>query len=164
MAANGNIGSGAPFSCRALFAVAACIAALIISQAIPAAGVYRWVDEQGRVHYGDRPPSEKESTRIEIEAPPTPAPGDGERREKTQRLLDAMESERDRDKQKAAQAEAEKARREQNCQRARQQAALYQQANALFRRGPDGERIYLSDDEREQGLVRTQALVDQWCN
>jgi type IV secretory pathway VirB10-like protein len=162
--ANGSTGPDAPHSRRALFAAAACIAAVMISRPGLAAGVYRWVDEQGGVHYGDRPPSEKESTHIDIEPAPTPAPEDSERRAKSQRLLEALESERNRDKQKAAQAKEEKARRDRNCQRARRQAALYQRANAMFRRGPDGERIYLSDEEREQALAQTRSLVDHWCD
>lgn len=128
-----------------------------------AAGVYRWVDEQGKVHYGDRPPKKAASTPIEIESAPVPAPDDDERRRKTRRLLDAMESERDRDKQEAAQARADKARQETNCRSARRRVELYQRANNISRRGPDGERTYLSEKEREQALAQARSLVDRWC-
>lgn len=164
MAPAGNITFDALRCCRKVFAVAVGVASLTAFQAGLAAGVYRWVDENGEVHYGDRPPSNTESTRMEIESAPAPAPEDGERRLKTQRLLDALESQRDRDKQKAAQAKADEARQERNCQSARRQVALHQRANSVFRRGPDGERIYLSDEERKQALARARTLVDQWCD
>ena len=46
-------------------AIAAGMAALLA--AAPAgAGVYRWVDDQGRTHYGDRPPAERGASRVEV--------------------------------------------------------------------------------------------------
>ncbi|HSS64839.1 MAG TPA: DUF4124 domain-containing protein [Gammaproteobacteria bacterium] len=146
-----------------LLAIALGIASFTLLQAGLAAGVYRWVDERGEVHYGDRPPSKKESAPVEIKSAPAPAQEDGKRRLKTQRLLDALESERNRKKQEAAQARADKARQRHNCQIARRQAALYQRANNISRRGPDGERTYLNDEERSQALARARIRVDKWC-
>lgn len=149
--------------CRQHLALTAGIVSIMILQAGFAAGVYRWVDEHGNVHYGDRPPSNEETTRLEFESAPTPAPEEDQRRMKTQRLLDALKSERERERQEAAQARAEKARQERNCQSARRQVAMYQRANSISRPGPDGERIYLSDEERSLALARARILVGQWC-
>jgi hypothetical protein len=148
---------------RQLLALALGIASMAVLQARLAAGVYRWLGEDGKVHYGDKPPSTEESTPVEIESAPAPPPDDGERRVKTQRLLDALESEREREKHEAAQARAEKARQQGNCQSARRQLGLCQRANSIFRPGPEGERIYLSDEERGQALARARALIREWC-
>jgi hypothetical protein len=53
----------------------ALCAALVAAAALPAvAGVHRWVDEQGQVHYGDRPMSASASTlRIRAESATAPA-------------------------------------------------------------------------------------------
>jgi len=134
-----------------------------VAQAVLAAGVYRWVDEQGKVHYGDRPPGEANFAPVEIEAAPTPAPENERRKAKTQRLLDALESERAQAQAKAAQAEAEQARKARNCEAARRQVAFYERANSLFRRGPDGKRLYLSDEERARTQSQARSLVDKWC-
>ncbi len=149
--------------CRRLRAVTLGITVFTLAQAVLAAGVYRWVDEQGKVHYGDRPPSEANSTSVEVEAAPIPSPENERRRAKTQRLLDAMESERARAQAKAAQAKAEQARQASNCEAARKNVAFYERANSVFRRGPDGERLYLSDEERARAQSQARALVDQWC-
>lgn len=127
------------------------------------AGVYRWVDDEGKVHYGDRPPGKDKATPIELESAPAPDPDDDERRAKTRRLLDAMESKRDRENEQAAQAKADKARRERNCEIARRHVTLYQRANQISRVGADGERTYLSDEERDQALTHARSLVDRWC-
>ena len=127
------------------------------------AGAYRWVDEQGKVHYGDRPPSKNKATPVELRPAPPPGRDDGERRAKTRRLLDALESERKREKQQAAKAEAEKAHGERNCKTARRRVALFQRAGKISRAGPDGERTYLSDEERDQALAHARSLVARWC-
>lgn len=148
---------------RQLLALALGIASMAVPQTGLAAGVYRWLDEDGKVHYGDKPPSKEESTPVEIKSAPAPRPEDSERRVKTRRLLDALESEREREKHEAAQATAEKAHQQSNCQSARRQLRLYQRANSIFRQGPEGERIYLSDEERGQALARARALKREWC-
>ncbi len=61
----------------------ALCAALVVCAVVPAtAQVHRWVDEQGRVHYGDRPMSaggttlriRAESATAPVAVPPAPAP------------------------------------------------------------------------------------------
>lgn len=44
------------------------LAVLLVSLAIPAwgSGVYRWVDAEGRVHFGDSPPAEQKAEDIEL--------------------------------------------------------------------------------------------------
>ncbi|MDX1528801.1 MAG: DUF4124 domain-containing protein [Gammaproteobacteria bacterium] len=148
---------------RRLAVVALGLALISLAQQGSSAGVYRWVDDQGKVHYGDRPPSKDKARSIEIESAPAPAPDDHERRAKTRRLLDAMESERNREKEQAAQAKAEQARRERNCEVARRHVTLYQRANKISRVGAEGKRTYLSDEERNQALIHAQSLVDRWC-
>ena len=51
--------------------------ALIIAGAAPAlAQVEKWVDDKGRVHYGDKPPSAKQSGSVQMQkAPQAPASG-----------------------------------------------------------------------------------------
>ncbi len=159
-----DIADGASRFLRSLPVFALVVALIALAQQGLSAGVYRWVDDQGKVHYGDRPPSEDKAKPIELESAPVPEPDDDERRAKTRRLLDAMESERNREKEQAAQAKAEKARRERNCQVARRHVALYQRANKISRVGAEGERTYLSDEERDQALTHARSLVDRWCN
>ena len=137
--------------------------AFTLCQTTTAAGVYRWVDDQGKVHYGDRPPSKKDSTEVEVKDTPAPAPEDAARRAKTRRLLDAIATERDRKEQATAKAEADQAKQEHNCRRARRQVEFYERANTLFRQGADGERDYLSETERSEVLGKARQMVIKWC-
>ena len=137
--------------------------AFTLCQTPAAAGVYRWVDEQGNVHYGDRPPSKKDSTELEVKSTPAPAPEDAARRAKTQRLLDAIATERERKEQATAKAEADQAKQEHNCRRARRQVEFYERANTVFRQDTDGERHYLSETERTEVLAKAKRMVSKWC-
>ena len=42
------------------------------------AGVYKWVDEQGQVHYGDRPQADS-AQEMKLKAPPSSPPPDASR-------------------------------------------------------------------------------------
>lgn len=163
MTCSTDIAAGASRFLRRLPVFALGVALMALAHQGVSAGVYRWVDDEGKVHYGDRPPGKDKATPIELESAPAPAPDDDERRAKTRRLLDAMESKRDRENEQAAQAKADKARRERNCEIARRHVTLYQRANQISRVGADGERTYLSDEERDQALTHARSLVDRWC-
>ena len=65
---------------------------LVLTVAAPAAGVYRWIDERGRVHYTDRPPNpDTEAKRMTIAPAPGVDPELSARRERQRRLLEAIE-------------------------------------------------------------------------
>lgn len=58
---------------KRLLAVLACLAATVVQ-----AGVYRWVDDKGEVHFGDQPPPQHEAEQVKLpvlnRARPQPVP------------------------------------------------------------------------------------------
>lgn len=128
-----------------------------------AGGVYKWVDEKGNVHYGDRPPSGVTPKEVELEDRPAPTATDTRRREKTRRLLNAIESERKREKEASAREQARAAQRERNCALARRRAEILERANSISITGDDGERTYLNDEDRAAALAQAKKLVREWC-
>ena len=131
------------------------------------AGVYKWVDDNGKVHYGDQPQSSQPSIEMNIDVT-SPAPvGSGEdqltREEKRERLLQSMEEDRlekheQREKQKAIRAQ-----NRQKCNRYRDRMRHYQRANALYRLDKDGKRVYVSDSDRAKSTKKLQAQIDRYC-
>lgn len=47
----------------------ALLAPMLILATAAAADVYKWTDERGKTHYGDRPPEEAQAQRVEIRIP-----------------------------------------------------------------------------------------------
>ncbi len=146
--------------------LSACIivlGGLLAAASASASGVYKWVDDQGKVHYGDRPPAAAEPTEVELEEKPVPSAADTGRQEKTQRLLDAIESERERKKKATAREAANSAQRKRNCAIAKRRVETFDRANNISIAGDDGERKYLDDNERASAMKQARQLVREWC-
>jgi hypothetical protein len=130
------------------------------------AGVYKWVDEDGQIHYGDRPQGEDVESVKTAPAPssvPPAATAEEDRLEKQRRLLDAYEKER-RDQQAAAEkARAEEEQRQKNCAQARDRLRRFEQAGYLYDLDDNGERVILSDAERARRTDEARREVARWC-
>jgi hypothetical protein len=131
---------------------------------IPAtAQVYKWVDETGVTHYGERPPQGKKAQEVEQHlANPAPAPGTA-----AQPGWKEQDLEFRRRRIEAEQAEAKNKQREasqgQACNQARDQLAQMKAARRLYRLDEKGERVFQSDDERNASIARLEQAVSERC-
>jgi hypothetical protein len=147
------------------------IGLLLLSQAAYS-GVYKWTDENGKVHFGDRPPVEQEKEQVVVPKGPvaktegaaSAAENNASRQETTQRLLDQYAAERDEKKKASIRKQEEKARRKENCAVAQDNLRNYQEHGRIYKLLPNGERYYYSSEEREQALARARAEVKRWCD
>lgn len=128
------------------------------------AQVYRWVDGQGKVHYGERPPAGAKPTPVDdrLAAPPgaaTPktAPDVSQQERDFQRRR--MEREQ---KEAREQKAAEQAR--QQCERERTRLAQLRNVRRISA-GVDekGSLRYMSDAERADAIASQEAAVARAC-
>ena len=129
------------------------------------AGIYRWVDENGYVQYGDRPPSDVNASNevvIRKQAPDS-GPARVDRKQSRERLLEQYQRERDEKKGKAAKQRQQKERRKKRCAYARTRLTEYQEHGGLYERLPNQKRRYLSDQEREAEIAKARQEVKKWC-
>jgi len=131
---------------------------------VPAtAQVYKWVDERGTTHYGERPPPGRKAQQVEQHlANPVPAPGKANQpnwKEKDlefrSRRIETEQAEAKRKQQEAAQRQA--------CDQARDQLAQMKLARGLYRLDDKGDRMFQSDEERSASIARQEQLVSQRC-
>ncbi len=133
----------------------------------PALGaIYKWVDENGKVHYSDKPPPEEGAQEMDIESDPaasTPSLTDAEHRQKQQRLLDAYSKER-ADKN-AERAEADKKERERLvwCARAKDELREFKEASYLYDYDESGEKVIYSKEARESATREYAAEIERNC-
>lgn len=151
----------------------------LLALALPAWGadMYKWVDENGKVHYSDRPPpaNARQQTTIQPKVPPQsaatpPAAPEGQpagTKAKTAAELD-MEfrkrrteaSEAEAKRQQEAQAAGEKQR---NCEAAKARVAVLQTGGRITKATPTGEQTYLGDNEIAAELIEARKVADSWC-
>jgi hypothetical protein len=131
------------------------------------AGVYKWVDENGKVHYGDQPKATQPAVEIDIEDTAVTVPAFGgddlSRDEKRERLLEAMQEDRI---EKQEMLEQQKAIREQNrrkCNSYRDRMRHYERASGLYKLDDNGDRVYMSDVDRARATKDLRAKISKYC-
>lgn len=133
----------------------------IAGRGTEAATVYRWVDEQGQVHFGDRPGARgAETLRIES-APATPAATD--RSERVRRLLDEYATVRNEREAAAARRGEEAAERKRLCAEARDRLKSYEEASSLYTLDAEGQRRYLDETGRATALAAARDEIGSLC-
>ena len=130
-----------------------------------AAQIYRWVDENGKIHFSDRPQSGQQNEAVEVDTRRN-SYGGGDVLERQRGLLDGYKKEERneaRQAQKEAQREAQEQRLKRGCLAARDRLKRYQ-SGALYYLNDQGERVYYSEAERAQRIAQYQQQVEQHCD
>ena len=128
------------------------------------AEVYKWVDEHGRIHYGDKSMSD-EAEKVTIKKASTIDPPALEREEKRRKLLDIYQEGRTQNKRDRQARIERRKQRQANCDRAREKLEKMRRASYLYKdgNGPDTRKI-LTDSERGQAESELEQTVKKWCD
>ena len=141
------------------------VLALTLASTFAMADVYKWVDADGAVHYGDRPPADGTDSRsMTLPPAPTRDADHGQRSLKQQRLLEAFDAERAERDQAAAETAAAKREREYRCEKASRELARFERANIVYTTNDSGARIYMSDEERQKATAEARRWIGKHCN
>ncbi|MCF6355734.1 MAG: DUF4124 domain-containing protein [Candidatus Polarisedimenticolaceae bacterium] len=139
---------------------------LIITTAGSAgAAVYKWVDGEGNVHFGDRPTS-AQAQQLQLKKGLQPAtsttPDAAQRQITRQRLLEIYQQEREEKKAAKKRRREDAKKRAQQCADARDKLQQYERYR-LYKNLPNGEREYLSDREHENSILRLKNSIKRHC-
>jgi hypothetical protein len=137
---------------------------LTLLSTIASGEAYNWLDANGDVHYGDRPPASGADARSM--APP-PAPSmDDDHEQRTllqQRLLEAIDAERAEHERSKAEASAARRERAQQCEQAELNLARFERANIIYMNDESGGRVYMSDDARREAAANARLWLARHC-
>ncbi len=140
---------------------------VLIAALLPAAAfaqVYSWKDASGKVHYGDRPPADKQVETRKV-APPPPASSDAEAaRQAAEKKLAEREKKAEAETKQPAEDPAQARIREENCRNAKANLAAIESGQIRFRMTETGEREALDGAVREAELARARKAVGDWCS
>ena len=137
-------------------------AALIAWSGVAGAVVYRWVDAQGKVLYGDRPPDGVHAEVVELlgthVARTTPTKDSAPTRTGAKN-----ESQDDASTKKAVDSDVQQVK-DQQCAAAQEQYKKLIEGRRIYKTGPDGERQYLTSEEIDTQRADAKREIDATCN
>lgn len=132
------------------------------------AGLNKWVDAEGKVHYSDTPPPEVKTQSVrnisgagQPEAPASYSPKSIAEREAD---LKKSKLEKEEAAQKRAQENANAEIKKRNCEAARNNQRAIEEGSRITSYDEKGERIYLDDDARAQRLEEARKAIAANCN
>lgn len=129
--------------------------------------IYRYVDENGEIHYVDRPTGVPTEERMAISTRPTD-PAAVQARASTRYSRPGGNDEEDaasgrNEELTRAERRAREKEREEKCEQYRTRLETYVTARRLYRETDGGEREYLDEDERLEARTRLEDLVNDTC-
>jgi hypothetical protein len=142
-------------------------AALIAWSGMASAVVYKWVDAQGKVQYGDRPPDGVHAEVVELlgnHVPRSTAPRPSAPPPTASQPSNAPKNQATQDTTKQAVADDVAQARDKQCADAQERYKKLIEGRKLYKLGADGERQYLTSEEIDSERVNAKHDVDSICN
>ena len=142
-----------------------CVALLALS-GLSSAAVYKWVDAQGKLQYGDRPPDGVKAELVTLignhgSAPTAPRPSDTSRSARsavTPETPGVNEATK-----KAVEQDVETAKVKQ-CADAQEHYRKLIEGKRIYREGKNGEREYLTSEEIDSERLNAKRDLDSNCS
>jgi hypothetical protein len=137
-------------------------AALIAWSGMASAVVYKWVDAQGKLQYGDRPPDGVHAEVVELLIPHSASTRSASMTAPVARNPAVPAAKDADDKKTVAQDVAQS--RDKQCTDAQDRYKKLIEGRRLYRAGPDGERQFMNSEEIDTERLNAKRDVDTICN
>lgn len=141
------------------------VALLLLQSGILQAEIYKWIDSQGNVHFGDRPASEH-AEKVDINTSVTDAQRqDAERINREYQKL--YEDFKQQDAAREAHEKQQLAKKQERQKKCRKISKYVKAANsdlAFVKYNEDGSRAYLTDDEIAAYRAEVNSTYNKLCS
>ena len=144
--------------CTSLFVAAGFAVAALLAAPASLAALYKWLDENGRVTYGDTPPAGVKADRINAAAPPADPAAVKEMASKDAEIRKRQQQRAD-DAAKADKDQADLVKRRVQCQQARNNILTLRNGGNVYRYNEKGERVFFEAADRERAITENQVLI-----
>ena len=128
------------------------------------AEIYRWVDENGKTQFSDRPIRGRNANEVKVDTGKN-SYGGGDVLSRQRDLLDRY---KDQDKQSAKAEQLAKAEEEKNkkiqtaCLNAKDKLLNFERS-LIYTLDDQGERVYYSEEKREQRIEELRQSIAKYC-
>ena len=128
------------------------------------AEIYKWTDEYGRVHYGEKPASETtEKIEIKSSTPSRDSGIDEDRKEKQRKLLEVLEGERQEKEQIKAEELKQKRDIDRKCAELKDYHKTLKEVNLLYDLDEQGNRKFLSEKDHKKEIAEVEETMEKYC-
>ena len=129
--------------------------------------IYKHVDEDGNVQYGDRPTGASGEERMAVVYTGTSSSSLDSQSKRREAYMAEREERRTAQQEQAeadAQAAVEQEQRAAKCQESRSRLESYLQANRLYRQDESGERVYLDEAQIQEARQKAEDRIKEYCS
>ena len=139
------------------------ISCVLIDPAL--AQVYKWVDEKGVTHYGERPPQGQKARPVDTAPPTGPAksPAKPETREDWQDKNIEFQRRRIQREQQGEREQKDAKEKQRRCALARDDLRQMETTERLYDLNEKGERVYLDDRAHKAAIERARQFIARNC-
>ena len=146
--------------------------AMALAASSASAQMYKWVDKDGKVHYGNTPPPGSKTSAVKApQSGAAPAPASAASDAKKGPLTAAEQEqeyrkrrqEAEKDGKKSEQEQLAKSQKSESCERTREYLNTLQSGQRIARTNPSGERYYMDENQVAQEVAKAQQAVQQAC-
>ena len=129
------------------------------------AEIYKWVDDEGKVHYGEKPPGTitEDSIKTIKYKDNVDTRSANEALKKKSKSLNKLSKKRKGKREDAAAKKEELAKNKVLCEQAKKNLANYQFPKVSIKED-DGSVRALGEEERQLGIKKSEEIVKQGCN
>ncbi len=146
----------------------ACLVMFVVSASwiVSANDIYKWTDEIGNVHYGDRPTDIMTVNRVAISSSSTDQSKVQARARSRYASKDSAQDSASREPQAPTKDElaAQAAEKRQKCETYKARLQKFVQSRRLYKEDDNGERVYLDEKQTQAARERVENQVQEYCH
>lgn len=137
---------------------------MIILASMPVqAGLYKWYDDKGQVHYTDSPPNDEKAQTLNPDtALPTGAEKEKTELDKQVEEFNKRRDERLKQEEEAKKKVAQEKQRKRNCDQLRKNLQLFITKNRVAT-NVDGKKVIMPYEQRVKEIDEAQKRIDKEC-
>jgi hypothetical protein len=150
-----------------MFKTLILVVVVLFSSQLAAEKIYKWVDENGQIHYAAQKPAGQEAETVKLRKAPKAAPkAETEATNPAPDAADDSTAEVDAEAEAAAKARlaaADKINNKKQCDLARKNYAALNASVRVSRTNEQGETVRMTDDERVKAMQAAQQGIKKYC-
>ncbi len=132
------------------------------------AEIYKWVDAEGNVHYGQQRPSDVNAEKLDIQQEPTTTFGSGKKQDEEPEAAAQDGGQKPAEEpaakeEKKVETPAEKKQRREACAKARKSLATMESIGRIRSKDAEGNYTYLSQQQKEAQMKQARDLIKKTC-